>query len=415
MTQWLFEIEATLAELVADGDARHAAEAEALREVLRLTSIRHHVSFDPESFNGPSDYVECLEALASLARPWVELGPFEVVGTRDALRFTGSVAGETVTFERPPITSDWWDGEVLEALNDALAARDVSGRFDQLHPIDSPTIVFASEPEWRLLERHPSRLVGVYGRIWAPARYLGERPTDAPELVELEEELALEPVVVEALTRHPRDPHLALRLVREDGTRCAILCDDEGRSWFAPQGAVDMAWLPDGETTLVLGAAKLEAWVWGENSVRARHDSLGGALRRVVVSACGRRVALLRWSSGGAWELDLLESNTLEVVATLLVGGMPVAFGLSDDLRYAACLVLEQPPTENGPAMQVGSFHYIDLPKHEHGSWSWNVEPEALHGGAPVAPLDLLPIRFEGTVAMVDLPGWGEVRQDLAH
>ena len=454
--EWVRDLAQELASGENTGPLRTESANERAQAVLAIVPSARFVVFDPEGFNEASDYDEVLEALAELARPIVELGPFEVRSTKDALSFRGLVAGEEVSFALAPITSDWFDQELLVALDRAIAARGVDGRFTTTQIWDWE-IVFVTAKQERALQRHPARPIFVDEEIPAsdplppgePAEEAGPEPRagdesdeDGSEGDESDDEsdadaddedsgwtwvdverpaflaegdptrfhvpsgvASAQPALV-GLTRHPRDPHLAVRFRFGDGSTRAMLARPDGEGWFAPEGAADMAWSPDGATTYVLQGARLDAWVWGRDEVRASYALSGRTLTRLIVSPCGRFVALIA-RARAAYELVVLETRELKVQRSHPVSA-PAAVAFSEDGRSVTALVMDDPPTRmvfNGRSkLWLGSFHFIETePDGAHDVSMWLVD-------IPAVPLELQPLRFDGRGAVVDLPGWGEVR-----
>ncbi len=427
MDTWLYDLSAQIAELEAEGrgDEEMAVRG---RAVLQLVPSPRYVGFEPECINGPRDYVEICAALAEVAGPALDMGPFEVTSSPEALTFRGRLCGADVELTRPPIDSDWFDVNALFELNEVIAARGIDLRFTPIEITDSYYVFVVNARTERALQRHPLRLIWVE----EPPPDSEAPPSEAQDADEAssdDEELdspafqdahfvAVRPASPESmrvvgLAKHPHADQFVVRLAAGDGATRAMIVREDGTAWFVPEGAVDMGWSPDGATTYVLSEHELAAWVWGASEVRARYGTLGARATRVIASACGAHVAVFV-EEDGAREVRLLDAGTLEQDGPLLLGSdPPVAFGFSDDGRFAVCVTLLATPEENGASMMLGSFRYRD--GETFGSYAWNVEPEELAGRAPPVPDGLERVRFEGTVAVVDLPGWGEVRLDLSE
>lgn len=415
---WVQDLEQKLVEARGWGGKFEGFE-ERGRAVIEVGGTQRFLSFDHEGFNDSDDYVEVLEALAELARPRVELGPFEVRSTKEELTFRGPVAGEEATFTLPPITSDWLNADLLERLNGEIAARGVDGRFVTTQIWDSEIVFITAQAE-RALKRHPSRPIWIDEElppsdppeaeepesVWIEVQRAASAPEWAPTQLQLPAELAAETPSLRSVTRHPSDPHLALRLGLADGATRAMLARLDGEVWFTPEGAVDMAWSPDGATTYVLRPSTLEAWVWGRNEVRASYEPERRAFSRVIVSPCGRFVALIGRTRVGS-ELVVLETSGLTVQRTHPISA-PAAVEFTPDGSSVVVLMMDDPPSrmmvDGCPKLWLGSFHFIETrPDGDHSTSHWLVD-------VPAIPAELAPLRFDGRGAVVDVPGWGEVR-----
>lgn len=237
------------------------------------------VVFDPEGFNEASDYDGVLEALRGARSPDRRAGAFEVRSTRTPLSFRGLVAGAEVSFALAPITSDWFDSELLVALDRAIAARGVDGRFATTHWIwtgdrlrqrqagaraeatpgaadvrrgrDRPAIPAPEGEPARSASATPAegdesdedggeamtatptqtpRTPAGTGSTWsAPPSW---PKVTRPASTSLRASRARGGV---GRSRHPRDPHLAVRFRLEDGSTRAVLVRPDGEGWFAPR------------------------------------------------------------------------------------------------------------------------------------------------------------------------------------
>lgn len=402
--RWLFDLEGELRRRREEGDLDPAWEARA-EEVLAVAPGARYVGFDPECIGGPADYVEILAALSELARPSVELGPFRVRGAQDALRFHGTIAGEEVTFTRPPITTDWFDADVLVELNGALAARGIDGAFTTVELSDGYEIFFLGFGAQRSLALAPALVV----------EHATALPDGAPTSLRLPALRAVPSLFALGVTRHPVDPQFAFRLATPDGTS-AVLAGADGEVWFAPEDARDIVWSIDGATTWVLSDTGLAGWVWGEDAIRAEWVAGARPPWRVFPSPCGRFVAVVA-RNATSWELVLLDARDLRVVAKAEGPEVPAAFGFRDDGGLAAMLIMDRVPmemgTEIGPQVLVGVFRGLEAATGDEPSVTWRMDPAAFAHGRPALPDELVPLRLEGAVAAVELPGWGEVRETL--
>lgn len=423
------QIEAEIARRRAQGEVDPEFE-EKVRALASLAGVDRYVWLDDEGFAAAGDYHDALAALAEIAADDAVLGGLAVASDADALRVRCTLNGVPLAFELAPITTDWFDAELLARLNDALAERGAAKRFVQLDLYDQIEIVFVDEATAEALADHPLRLrwtdreanrpevaqsldgsPSLAQAAWPRSRaaFLCALPEGVAHEVDVPAHLGAAPLVVSSVEVHPHDPFVILRVVGPEGRPAAGIWSTDGRAAWVPEDAVDMGWSPDGATTFVLGSASLTAWIWGEDATRGTLQlEYSAPAVRLLVGPMGGVVAVLTQGADGSSGLFVVAADTLEEELHMGMGARPVAWGIRDDEAIVAVAGVFDSPSADDADAAIGNVYGFERATRRLRDAAMLVPLAAVREiSAPSDATRLGAIRFEGDRVSYELPVYG--------